>query len=755
MGNQVKNGRNYKNNIIKLSLNSFSTNSAIQDNISSYNNKKIKYIKSPNKLNEKYFSKIFPFENIGKNIKNNQLNKTNINSLNKESINNSKNTIISQKNNIIFLSSYSLKTRKLKKKNNINIKIDKNNKTNINNKFVHNELDSKINSTKNQNNLKNITKENYKKSKDLKKDSLYDTQNILNKKKNNEINKKNNKLLDMMEIDSINYNKDNKDNMDNKDNIDNKSSINSSKFINFDIINEKISLLDGLDLTNNNSNNINHQVNKENLSNNNSRENYFEIEFEDYIKKLNLEDVNIDKELFERPLFYHRNKNIKQHKNTKKIKNNYDKKFQSNIIRNKNLHCLKMNKIKNLSLRNSLNNNNKLNNILYGEKTKYNLHKKYYQLKVQNKEQYIFKSNDKNKNINNNSRTVLDFKAKKDISTSPNYNIKLFYIKKNYNKINMKENSSILKQKNNLKNKENIYKDYSNFKKIIKDNFNNINKLQLTDFLFPSKEKNINIKSERNFYTSNVSLKRHNSSLTSRYKYYNKHGDNGIFNNFLKSIYRSANISKNKNIYSTGNSYEFNTCSNNIIEDEIKKKNYKIIRIFQNNNFINSSFIKNKNKKLYNNSPKNKIKLKSKIFINKRSSSSSNIFNKENNYQTNNSNKINKIKNIEIKLMLNSNNNTINNKNKSPIFDRKNVRKKRIIKSYINIEESSNIPNNNKIYFRKQNPKSNKIIFNTYDIKFDDKKNQIKNIRYKNNCHQNQNNYFYSNTANFMNIYKK
>ena len=187
MGNQVKNGRNYKNNIIKLSLNSFSTNSAIQDNISSYNNKKIKYIKSPNKLNEKYFSKIFPFENIGKNIKNNQLNKTNINSLNKESINNSKNTIISQKNNIIFLSSYSLKTRKLKKKNNINIKIDKNNKTNINNKFVHNELDSKINSTKNQNNLKNITKENYKKSKDLKKDSLYDTQNILNKQKNNEI----------------------------------------------------------------------------------------------------------------------------------------------------------------------------------------------------------------------------------------------------------------------------------------------------------------------------------------------------------------------------------------------------------------------------------------------------------------------------------------------------------------------------------------------------------------------------------------
>ncbi len=169
MGNQVKNGRNDKNNIIKLSINSFSTNSAIQDNISSYNNKKIKYIKSPSKLNEKYFSKIFPSKNKGKNIKNYQLNKTNINSLNKESINNSKNTIFSQKNNIIFLSSYSLKTRKLKKKNNINKKLDKNNKTNINNKFVHNELDSKINIPKNQNNLKNIKKEKYKKSKDLKK----------------------------------------------------------------------------------------------------------------------------------------------------------------------------------------------------------------------------------------------------------------------------------------------------------------------------------------------------------------------------------------------------------------------------------------------------------------------------------------------------------------------------------------------------------------------------------------------------------
>ena len=33
MGNQVRNGRNYKDSIIKLSINSFSTNSAIHDNL--------------------------------------------------------------------------------------------------------------------------------------------------------------------------------------------------------------------------------------------------------------------------------------------------------------------------------------------------------------------------------------------------------------------------------------------------------------------------------------------------------------------------------------------------------------------------------------------------------------------------------------------------------------------------------------------------------------------------------------------------
>ena len=43
----MRNGRNYKDNIIKLSLNSFSTNTAINnDNLSANNSKKLKNFKN-------------------------------------------------------------------------------------------------------------------------------------------------------------------------------------------------------------------------------------------------------------------------------------------------------------------------------------------------------------------------------------------------------------------------------------------------------------------------------------------------------------------------------------------------------------------------------------------------------------------------------------------------------------------------------------------------------------------------------------
>ena len=110
----MRNGRNYKDNIIKLSLNSFSTNTAINnDNISAYNNKKLKNLKNIGFTEENYFSKILQSEQINTYNKKSVLNNININ---KEYLKNSRNGVNSQKNKIIFLSSYSSK----KKKQNLN-----------------------------------------------------------------------------------------------------------------------------------------------------------------------------------------------------------------------------------------------------------------------------------------------------------------------------------------------------------------------------------------------------------------------------------------------------------------------------------------------------------------------------------------------------------------------------------------------------------------------------------------------------------
>lgn len=299
MGNQVRNGRNYKDNIIKLSLNSFSTNSAIHDNLSSFNDKKIKNIKNFGKFEEKYFSKIIPTEKINIYNKKSQLNNNTNNYTNKENYQtNSRNDLFSQKNKIIFISTYSSNANKL-------------NNNKFNNKSSKNEIKNKganINKTifteYNNTNIinKNINKfQNQNSNKEFLY-SIFNNKNIQNEKK---------KILNLNlnEIDSLNY-------IENE----NQSSINSSKFINFDIVNENISNIDGLELTESSKKNINYEITKKNYDknqNNNKpkKECCYEKEFEEYIKKLNLGDVNIDRELFERPLFYNRSKKINSNKN--------------------------------------------------------------------------------------------------------------------------------------------------------------------------------------------------------------------------------------------------------------------------------------------------------------------------------------------------------------------------------------------------------------------------------------------------------
>ena len=635
MGNQVKNGRNYKNNIIKLSLNSFSTNSAIHDNFSSCNNKKIKNFEKYRKMNEPNFSKVFPFEKISNISENKQLyNNNNINSINKESIKTiNKNSIYSEKNKIILLSSYSLKTI-TKRKNNIFIKNNIQHDKPIN-KIIHNELHSKKNNS-NQKDLKNIDKEKSQKPKKL----ICDIFKEFNKQKKSTIKYNRNKFIDMKQMDSMNNNKDNKDN---------KSSVNSSKFINFDIINEKISIIDGIDSMNlyDKNNNINHQK-KDNKNDNNQKDNIYEIEFEDYIKKLNLEEVNIDEELLERPLLY-RNNILLEKNSGKKINDIFKSTY--NIKKNRNSDLIISDK------------NSKTNKIIKKEKIN-----KFYNFKTNNRQKNKIQTKNKINNIykypySNQSGRGLYFNEKKNISTSPNSKLKFIFRNNKNNLVNINESSSISNKKKLSKRKENqnLYMDYLNFKKIINDKINKKNNIQLTDLLLTTKSKNINIKSKIFFQTSNnsINFKRNKSELSSKYKYNNRH----------KDIYRSVNLSNDKYKNISGNLYELNT---------IKNKKLKILK--NNNSDSGDLHIRNKNLR------KGEIKnLKINIYINKKSSSNDNIFDKLIDSQRS-LNKLNKIDKNEIKSLLYSNNNTINNKNKSY---KNNVKKMKNMKSYYNVYESS------------------------------------------------------------------
>ena len=219
MGNQIVNGRNHKKNIIKLSLNSISTNSIIQDNLSLYNNKE-KDIKKFIIDKEKFIPNIL-YENDNKSINQTELNK--------------KAKINSYNNKIICLSSYPKKIDKTKKLENSNIPskiyIDNLKQTLYNRTKNYDEYDLDNDRIKNNKIYQNSSNEKNKFSHD-------NFHNKLSKEKDKNSMGKNN-LFDLEEVNTIYYS-----------NEDNKSSLNSSKFINFDIINEKVTLTDRLELTN-------------------------------------------------------------------------------------------------------------------------------------------------------------------------------------------------------------------------------------------------------------------------------------------------------------------------------------------------------------------------------------------------------------------------------------------------------------------------------------------------------------------------
>ena len=644
MGNHVRNGRNYKDNIIKLSLNSFSTNSAIHENSSIYYDKNFNKSKNQidcHQIKEKYYSKILHSEKMNEILKKEEIHSKN-DIIGNAKIN-SRNNVNSLKNKIIILSSIKPSNSNNNFYNNKNISpklelktkykniIPFNSKNNIQNNNIH----KIINNKKNTNVNKELSSDIFKKP---------NKENIKNKINTNQRKK----LLNIKENDSLYNDKDK-----------NTSSINSSKFINFDIINEKESIIDELEITNSsNKNNFFNFKKGKNLEKNNiqNKESFFEIEFEDYIKKLNLEEVNIDKELFERPLLYKRNKNFNLNNHQQnKLKNylttnNTSNNFFSNKIKIKNINDINCtSNFKKFSLRNSLN-----KNIKKATKNHEQPQKIIIEPKKQNNK--IIKKNNNIQTFNINSfiksRRILDLNHKKDILTSQNSYSNLLISNNFCNESYTNQNSSLSKEKKNSKLKGNFQKDYFNFKKLIIKKYLNINNCKNSDFLIASKEKSSNMNSQRNFQKSeNISFKKIKSDKSSRKespqirsnkKIYKK-GRNEIFDRYLKSNCHSTNLSKSKNIYMTRNSSE-NNLSSNIIHEQINKKNYKIIRIFKikkcfkNNKNNSNKKVINKEKKFYLKKIKysdNKYnypikRIKNNIFFSKRSSSSNNIF-KDNN----------------------------------------------------------------------------------------------------------------------------
>ena len=376
-------GRNNNYSLNKLSLNSTSTNSFISD-------EKLKHKRKINSYKNLVKDNNYHFDNF--------------------IINNDKLKII-EKNKIINLSC----NKNDKSENNCELNLSQ--KIYIDNKFknkkklisLYTEYDSKINLNENNkiidNNkffIINITK-NYNEKIGFKFSKM----------------KENIQRTKYMKLNDINlfY-------------INNKASLESSKskFINFDIIKERTSFIESL--TNTKKTYLDN-INKNNLMKikENKLEGFIEIEFEDYIKKLNSGNFNIDRELKERPLFQLINKyelNLRFHSLNKISKDvrNYSKLKKLKIRKNNSLNYKNMNSKKannkNTSLRKINKNGKKKSNKIIFDKinnknnsaskyriisTRNEIHKNIYLSKSENnyKTELSTSSNSKSKLLINNN----------------------------------------------------------------------------------------------------------------------------------------------------------------------------------------------------------------------------------------------------------------------------------------------------------------------------------------------------------------
>ena len=383
MGNRIIKGRNENYNLIKYSLNSASTNSEIYDkkifNLSKLSDNK-KYlggnkshsfeIKKNNFVNKKYFD-------------NNNEKKFKIYN---------KNIINFRKNKIIDLSFLPFKSKKPKNIFTMKLLPDlgiKNIGIKKNKLFgLYTEYDSKINYNQKNYNIQteNIFKRKYKNN----------TKGI--DIKFSGINKRT-KILNFKEFRPFSINN---------------SALESSRFINYDITKERKSFKDAFELTNItylNKTNKNKLI--KDLENQNNQND--EMEFEDYISKLNSADFNIDEQLSDRPLLSLINKYLFNSRKSYQETLFYKSNLTLNSIKPKSSSNYKM-KDKINSLKNAFKNKNieikkilvkKVNNL-------FNINKK-----VINKRKDIYKSFHFLNTINDH---------KTELSTSSNYKSKLIII---------------------------------------------------------------------------------------------------------------------------------------------------------------------------------------------------------------------------------------------------------------------------------------------------------------------------------------
>ena len=380
MGNKNIKSRNLNKNLLKLSSNSISTNSAFSDEF-------IQNSIQKNKNHNFYLKHIFNLENKKLNYSPNICRNINIFSII------DKNNIKSEKNKIIDLSLHPL-SKKKSKYNLLQIISLSNKYENKNLKItgLYTEYDSTNNNSKN---------------------------NIMNKCLFKRVDKNNIKSIDIKFFKPTKIIKNCKRLLKNDEfglfNINNKASIESSKFINYDIIKEKT-----LDLTLKSTLNYTFK-NQLKEKNDNKYEQNFEIEFEDYITKLNSGYFNIDRELNERPLLY--------------LMKKYKTKLNSNKSFNLFIKNQKVENIKSLLHENRFNDNNRyknrissLINILNSKKIK-----KHEMILEKMNNHYIIDKNYKNinnkQNVNNISYTYKkENNLKTELSTSANSKSKFLYL---------------------------------------------------------------------------------------------------------------------------------------------------------------------------------------------------------------------------------------------------------------------------------------------------------------------------------------